>query len=71
MELVEMPFKVNWTGATGSRQETLYTAQEAHAKVMELENDGFGNIVVTDEKGQRVDPEDLLQPKRPTSREID
>lgn len=54
-----MPFKLTWTTATGSEQMEVATAAEALFEYVTRNNDVV-NLVIKDDHGRRVKPDDLV-----------
>ena len=53
-----MPFKLTWTGSTGSEQIEVATAGEALAEYV-TRNRSVVKMVVKDNHGRRVSPDEL------------
>jgi len=54
-----MPFKITWTSATGSEQIQVATAAEALHEYV-TRNGTVTNMVVKDDHGRRVKPDELV-----------
>lgn len=55
-----MPFKLQWANASGAKEVTVETAQEAVAKYNEVNAGTVLNLTILDSAGNRISYENLV-----------